>query len=138
MTPRLRRFPDSRLPRSSEHDPTARLGKSRRGEIIFDVGEIGISMFIILSGKMDIVQPDGNRERAVAKHDPGEFTGEINMISGRASLVRGRVTGAGEFLEISPEKLHTLIAKDAELSEIFMRAFILRRLVPSAHHKRLW
>jgi hypothetical protein len=39
---------------------------------------------------------------------------------------------AGEFLEISPEKLHTLIAKEAELSEIFMRAFILRRLVQRA------
>ena len=60
---------------------------------------------------------------------PGGFSGEINMISGRRSLVRGRVTEAGEFLEVSQENLRSLIAKDAELSEIFMRAFILRRLV---------
>ena len=98
-------------------------------EIIFDVGDVGISMFIMLSGKMEIVQPGGGEERAIAKHGPGEFTGETNMISGRASLVRGRVTEAGEFLEITPEKLRSLISKDAELSEILMRAFILRRLI---------
>ncbi len=85
-------------------------------------------MFILLSGRMEIVQPTNDGERPVATHDPGEFTGEIIMISGRRSLVRGRVTEAGEFLEISPENLRSLIAKDAELSEIFMRAFILRRL----------
>lgn len=50
------------------------------------------------------------------------------MISGRRSLVRGRVTEPGEFLELSAESLRSLVAKDAELSEIFMRAFILRRL----------
>jgi thioredoxin reductase (NADPH) len=50
------------------------------------------------------------------------------MISGQRSLVRGRVTVGGEFLEISGDGLRSIVAKDAELSEIFMRAFILRRL----------
>jgi thioredoxin reductase (NADPH) len=99
------------------------------GDILFEVGDTRVSMFVLLSGKMEIVQPDGESERPVAKHEAGEFTGETNMISGRRSLVRGRVTEAGEVLEISPENLRSLIGKDAELSEIFMRAFILRRLV---------
>jgi thioredoxin reductase (NADPH) len=50
------------------------------------------------------------------------------MISGRRCLVRGRVTEPGEFLELSGEGLRSLVARDAELSEIIMRAFILRRL----------
>ena len=50
------------------------------------------------------------------------------MISGQRCLVRGRVTEPGEFLELSGDGLRSLVAKDAELSEIFMRAFILRRL----------
>jgi thioredoxin reductase (NADPH) len=99
------------------------------GDILFEVGDTKVPMFILLSGAMDIVQPDGSGERAVAKHDAGEFTGETNMISGRRSLVRGRVTEAGQVLEIAPESLRSVISKDAELSEIFMRAFILRRLV---------
>lgn len=100
------------------------------GDVLFDVGDSSIPMFVVFSGKMEIVQPDGKGERVLATHDAtGEFTGETNMISGRRSLARGRVTEAGEFLEISPENLRSVIAKDAELSEIFMRAFILRRLV---------
>src|SRR6202043_2289664 len=52
----------------------------------------------------------------------------MTMISGRRCLVRGRVTEPGEFLELSADGLRSLVARDAELSEIFMRAFILRRL----------
>jgi thioredoxin reductase (NADPH) len=77
---------------------------------------------------MEIVQPDLTGERPLVTHGPGGFTGEMTMISGRRSLARGRVTEPGEFLELSAESLRSLVAKDAELSEIFMRAFILRRL----------
>ncbi len=83
---------------------------------------------MLLSGRMEIVQPDWHGERLIVNHDPGGFTGEMSMVSGRRCLVRGRVTEAGEFLEMSSNDLRTLVARDAELSEIFMRAFILRRV----------
>ncbi|MGC1832141.1 MAG: FAD-dependent oxidoreductase, partial [Candidatus Acidiferrales bacterium] len=99
-----------------------------KGEILFEPGETTIPFFVLLSGAMEIVQPGLNGERTVATHGPGEFTGEMTMISGRRGLVRGRVTEPGEFLELGSEGLRSLVARDAELSEIFMRAFILRRL----------
>ena len=98
------------------------------GETLFAPGDSVVPFFVLLSGRMEIVQPDIDGERPIAKHDPGEFTGEMTMISGQRCLVRGRVTEPGEFLEMSGEGLRSVIAKDAELSEIFMRAFILRRL----------
>ena len=116
---------------AAQIDRTRPYGKVRNvavGEVLFEVGDTRIPMFVLLSGEMEIVQPHCEGERFVAKHEPGEFTGETTMISGRRALVRGRITKAGEVLEISPENLRSLIAKDAELSEIFMRAFILRRL----------
>jgi thioredoxin reductase (NADPH) len=100
----------------------------KKGEILFEPGDTGVPFFVLLSGSMEIVQPDLAGERPVAAHGPGEFTGEMTMISGRRCLVRARVTEPGEFLELSGEGLRSLVAKDAELSEIFMRAFILRRL----------
>lgn len=100
----------------------------KAGEILFEPDDTETPFFVLLSGSMEIVQSDLQGERPIAKHEAGEFTGEITMISGRRSLVRGRVTAPGEFLELSSEGLRSLIAKDAELSEIFMRAFILRRL----------
>ena len=108
--------------------PFGKLRKVNAGEILFEPGDPAISFFIVLSGAMEIVQPDRGKETLIAQHPPAEFTGEMNMISGRPSLVRGRVTQPGEFLELTPENLRALVGRDAELSEIFMRAFILRRL----------
>jgi thioredoxin reductase (NADPH) len=99
------------------------------GEIVFDVGNEHAPMFVVLSGKLHVVQPTCSGERELVMHEPGSFSGEISMISGRRSLALGRVTEAGDFLEVSQENLRSLIAKDVELSEIFMRAYILRRLM---------
>jgi len=107
------------------------LGKIRRvnaGDIVFETGELGIPFLVLLSGDMEIVQPGIHGERLIATHGPGEFTGELAMLSGQRSLVRGRVTQPGDFLELDSDALRALIGRDAQLSEIFMRAFILRRL----------
>ena len=109
--------------------PHAKVRPVSAGDILFEVGDEHVPMFIVLSGIMEVVQPTCSGERELVKHEPGGFSGEINMISGRRSLARGRVAEAGEFLEVSQENLRSLIAKDAELSEIFMRAYILRRLM---------
>ena len=105
-----------------------KLRQVKKDDILFDIGDTKVPFFVLLSGRMEIVQADMRGEHPVAKHVPGEFTGEMTMISGRRCLVRGRVTESGEFLEVSGDALRSLVAKDAELSEIFMRAFILRRL----------
>jgi thioredoxin reductase (NADPH) len=108
--------------------PYGQIRSVNAGEILFDAGDKSVPFFVLLSGSMEIVQPDCNKEIAVAKHDAREFTGEMTMISGRRSLVRGRVTQPGEFLQLSQENLRSLVGRDAELSEILMRAFILRRV----------
>jgi thioredoxin reductase (NADPH) len=108
--------------------PLGRVRKVQPGDIIFEPDDREIPFFVLLSGAMEIVQPGMDGERPVATHGPGEFTGEMTMISGQRSLVRGRVTEPGEFLELSGDAMRTLVARDAELSEILMRAFILRRL----------
>ncbi|MGA9592365.1 MAG: FAD-dependent oxidoreductase [Candidatus Acidiferrales bacterium] len=100
----------------------------RKGDILFDQGDSNVPFFVLLSGKLEIVQPDLTGERTIVTHGPGQFTGEMNIISGRRSLVRGRVTEPGQVLEMTADGLRSLVAKDAQLSEVFMRAFILRRL----------
>jgi thioredoxin reductase (NADPH) len=98
------------------------------GEILFAPDDTDVPFFVLLSGSMEITQPTIAGERQIATHRPGGFTGEITMISGQRCLALGRVTEAGEFLELSANELRSIVAKDAELGEIFLRAFILRRL----------
>ena len=116
---------------SGQIDRIRAISKSRRvevGEILFDLGHTDVPFFVLLSGAMEIVQPELGGERPIAVHHSGEFTGEMTMISGRRCLARGRITETGDVLELTGQGLRSLIAKDAELSDIFMRAFILRRL----------
>src|SRR5690349_16503530 len=100
----------------------------QRGEVVIEQGAPSPDFFVVLSGALEIVQPADGREVPITVHHPGEFTGEVNMLSGRRSLVRGRIAEAGELLVISPEALRKLVQADADLSELLMRAFILRRV----------
>jgi thioredoxin reductase (NADPH) len=97
-------------------------------EVLFEPGKLGMSCFLVLSGKLDISVLRLSGEQVFVTYGPGQFSGEVVLISGGRALSRGRVAETGEFLELSPDALHTLIARDAELSDIFMRAFVLRRL----------
>lgn len=108
--------------------PLGRVRHVDRGEILFDLGQTNIPFFVVLSGSLEVVQPSIEGERPITIHNARSFTGELTMISGHRIFVRGRVLEPGEVLELSSDALRSLIAKDAELSEIFMRAFILRRL----------
>lgn len=100
----------------------------KRAEVLFEPNAQGIPFFVILSGELRIVQQGLEGERTIVTHVPGHFSGEISMISGQRSLVRGVVEEPGEFLELDNDSMRALVARDAELSEILLRAFILRRL----------
>ena len=77
---------------------------------------------------LEVVRPCGVVETLVTIHGPGEFTGEANMLSGRRSIVRIHATKPGEVIQLNHQNMMTLIQSDAELGEIIMRAFILRRV----------
>jgi CRP-like cAMP-binding protein len=58
------------------------------GDILFEPGDENVPFYVLLSGRMEIVQSDLADEHQIAKHGPGEFSGEMTMISGRRCLVR--------------------------------------------------
>jgi len=103
------------------------------GEVLFEAGTERIPFFVVTKGRIEIVRPGGLAETLVAGHGPGQFSGEIQMLSGRRALNRGRASEPGEVIELDREELLALVQTDSELSEIIMRAFILRRVELIAH-----
>lgn len=99
----------------------------RRGEVLIESGAQHYPLFIALSGELEVVLGSGAGEELVATHRRGSFSGELNLVSGRRGLAAVRVTASGEVIQIERESLLSILQTDAELSEIFMRAFILRR-----------
>jgi thioredoxin reductase (NADPH) len=103
-------------------------GRTSKGEILAEPGDRHRPMLVVLSGSVEVVQTGMNGEVLVVVHTAGSFTGEMSTLQGIGSLVRVRVRDAGEVLVITEERLRTIIQTDADLSELFMRAFILRRV----------
>jgi thioredoxin reductase (NADPH) len=104
----------------------------RAGEVLIEVGEQNTRFFVVLTGAIEIVRLIGDREEPVVVHRARQFTGEINMLSARRSLVRARAAADGAVIAVDREDLRTLVQRDSELSEILMRAFILRRVALAA------
>ncbi len=107
------------------------LGKRRsvhRGEVLFDQGSADSEFYVVLRGSLEVVRPGLGREEPVVVHQAGEFTGETNLLTGRRSLLRCRAAEDGEVLELHRDVLKTIVLNDSELSDLFMRAFILRRV----------
>jgi thioredoxin reductase (NADPH) len=115
----------AQIARVAAHGRTRRI---RPGEVLIEAGDRVVPFFVVTAGQVEIVRPSDTGETLVAVHAPGQFSGEVNMISGRRALFRARAREAGEVIELDRENLLALIQTDAELSEILMRAFILRRV----------
>jgi thioredoxin reductase (NADPH) len=99
-----------------------------KGEILMEPGDRNRPMLVVLSGSVEVLQPGLQGEVLAAVHTPGSFSGEMSSLSSMGSLVRMRVREDGEALAIPEDRLRNVIQTDAELSELFMRAFILRRV----------
>ena len=91
------------------------------------MGESG-RIFVITAGSVETVRMVGDVEEIIVTHGVGSFTGEIAVLSGRRGLARNRAREAGEVIEVDRPRLMALVQTDSELSDILMRAFILRRL----------
>jgi thioredoxin reductase (NADPH) len=100
----------------------------QRSEVLVEAGDHVVPFFVVTEGELEIVRPSCDRETLIAVHRPGQFSGEANMISGRRALFRARARSSGRVIELSREQMVGLVQTDAELSEILMRAFILRRV----------
>ena len=110
---------------------TAAYGRTRSvqsGEVLIEQGETSVPFFVVITGEVEIVRPFDDRETLVTVHSYGEFTGEVNMLSGRRSIFRARATKPGKVIELDHQQMQTLVQTDAEISDILMRAFIQRRV----------
>lgn len=108
-----------------------RLGQRRdfsAGEIIFDQGDSEHGAFVVLDGGIDIINIANGEESVIASYGAGTFTGEVNQLSGRRSLVRCRAHEDSTLVEISRANLQRMMQTEPDLGELFLRAFILRRV----------
>jgi thioredoxin reductase (NADPH) len=103
------------------------------GEVFLEQGDAQHGVFVVLKGSIEIISVTAGSESALRVLDRGKFTGEVNMLSGRRTLVRGRAREASTLFEIDRGNLRHIMQTDVTLGEIFLNAFVLRRVYLIAH-----
>jgi thioredoxin reductase (NADPH) len=122
------RFPtltDAQIARIAAH---GHMRQVQRGDVLVEAGERTARFFVVTAGRIEIARSSGATEELIADLGPGMFTGEINLLSGRRGFAQVRVSEAGEVIEVDRDQVLGFVQTDSELSDILMRAFILRRV----------
>jgi thioredoxin reductase (NADPH) len=99
------------------------------GTILFQSGQRGADFFTVLAGSIEIFDLDAQGNAAIlTTHRAGQFTGEMDLFNDREILVSGRAGDATRVIRVARADFRRLIGTEADIGEIMMRAFILRRV----------
>src|SRR5262244_1988156 len=100
-----------------------------QGEVLIEAGKQPARLFVVTAGRIETSAVSGTVRKTVAVIQTGMFTGEVTMLSGRRGLAETIATEPSEVIEVDRAELLSLVQKDSELGDMFMRAFILRRIM---------
>src|SRR5437879_12200766 len=97
------------------------------GEYLYREGDATYDFYVILSGAAEIVVRSDGEERIITRHGPGQFLGELNLLSGQRVYLSARVVEPGEVIVVPSAALHHLIATAPNLGDTILVAFLVRR-----------
>src|ERR1700686_3419427 len=96
------------------------------GESIFRAGQPDIDLCVVESGMIDIINPtDGNR--LIVSHEPGQFSGDLGLLTGRPVIVTGVARGKTRVWRVPGSHLRALLNRVPSLGEKLIVAFTRRR-----------
>ena len=121
-------FPKLTAAQMARLEAHGRRVETRAGEVLLELGARPRNIFIVLAGSLEILLHATIGGESVYLLTSGDFSGEMSTLKGSVSLARIRVREGGAVAALDTDKLREIVQTDAELSELLMRAFILRRV----------
>jgi len=118
------RLSDPQLALLAEHGERRR---TRTEEVLFREGDRSYDFFVVLDGKVAVVDGFEGDERLIAVHGPGRFLGELSLLSGEAAFFTAVVRERGEVLRLTVEQLKEIVSRDQALGDMILRAYLIRR-----------
>jgi len=113
-------------------DRVRRFGTERGtavGQLLFKPGDESYDFFVMLEGRVEIRVETGGDETVVASHGPRRFLGELSMLTDQRVYLAAVVVEPGRVLVVPRSELRRLFAAEPDLSDLILRAFILRRQI---------
>jgi thioredoxin reductase (NADPH) len=97
------------------------------GEVLYRAGAEGYDFFVVLEGEIEVVRREATGDVSVARHGPGRFLGELNLLTGQRAYLTARVSRPGRVLAIGHDEFRRMMSSRPELSDPIFRAFVARR-----------
>jgi thioredoxin reductase (NADPH) len=107
-----------------------RYGTTRRvttGEILYSPADDSCDLLVVLSGEVVVSNDAFGRSVELARHGPGQFAGELNMLTGQRPFLTARAAAAGWVLALTPAQVREVLARETDVADILLRALIARR-----------
>jgi thioredoxin reductase (NADPH) len=99
------------------------------GTSLFQRGDRSVDFFFVLEGAIHIIDRDRHgHPEVIATHSQRQFSGELDQLSQREVLASGLTMVETRLIRINRESFSRLLATEADIGEILIRAFILRRI----------
>jgi thioredoxin reductase (NADPH) len=90
-------------------------------------GDRECDFFVVLAGRVAVVQETDEGLRLIAVHGPGRFVGDLSLLTGQTMYLTAIAPEEVEALGVPLEGLKQAVTEDAKLGDLILRAFIARR-----------
>jgi thioredoxin reductase (NADPH) len=123
---------DGAYPRLSEEQIQSLAARGERrptkaGDVLFREGDEDYDFFVVLDGKVAIIQDDGGDEQLIAVHGRGRFLGELGLLTGEAAFFTAVVHQDGAVLAVPVDEVRALATRDPGLGDLILHAYLMRR-----------
>jgi thioredoxin reductase (NADPH) len=99
----------------------------RAGEKLFTAGDRTFCFYVVLHGAIEILDPTSQPPRTIVVHRAGQFTGDVDMLTGRVAVVNAVAAEDSRVLELSAAELRHAVDELPEAGETIVKAFLMRR-----------
>ncbi|MEM7024288.1 MAG: FAD-dependent oxidoreductase [Pseudomonadota bacterium] len=100
----------------------------KAGTLVFERGQRSVDFFLVLEGSIEIFDTDdAGAPHVFTVHRSSQFTGELDLFNDRKILVGGRTVMDSRVLRINRPDFRRMMSSEPDISEVIMRAYILRR-----------
>jgi thioredoxin reductase (NADPH) len=106
--------------------PLARLCDYADGDVVFRAGQQDIDLYVVESGGIEIRNPT-DCDRLIVIHEPGQFSGDIDVLTGRPVIVKAVAKGPTRLLCVPNSQLRALLNRVPSFGEKLIIAFTRRR-----------
>jgi hypothetical protein len=107
--------------RTTAKNPASAVAQFAPGEVVFSEGDPGVEMFILQSGRVEIVKLIGGEDRRLAVLEKGDFFGEMAMLEELPRNATARALDHVSALVVSPATFDQMLHENPEIVVRMMR-----------------